>query len=194
MDVQVESLEGYTRGMPFQNWVPGTSGLLSLKQPRVYRSSQPYYDPVTGDTPQVIDAPVIEVLNKFNIRLIVSLNHYEIEEGRGLLGKYKIRYLFLGVKDFSAPTASKLDEACRQINTTIKEGHSALIYCGYGQGRTGTMMTAWEMFATEYCTEAVQEVFIKESTAEGASSDPEESTGQEEVLRSFYKQYISQRR
>ncbi|AQT10323.1 protein-tyrosine phosphatase family protein [Pseudomonas protegens] len=187
MDVQVKSLVGWHEYFPsasnklFLNWVtPAGAGN------KVYRSSQPGYK--GEDTKQDFTDGVIKVLTDNKIKLIVSLNHYGLADGSaGRLKSKGIVYYSLGVEDFHAPTPKQLFDGCEQIKAKIGSD-SVLVYCGYGQGRTGTMMTAWQMYSTKNCTEKQKDEYIKQSTAE--SSQGGHSTGQKEALEKFYKDYV----
>ena len=178
MDVKVGTLKGYVGSMPsgsggvFESWVAsGDSGT------KVYRSSQPYYN--GGDSEQVFDPNAVKVLKDHKINLIVSLNHKGLAKGqKEILDADKISYCYLGVEDYKAPTVAQLEEGCQEISNNFSAGN-ALVYCGYGQGRTGTMMTAYQIYSTKKCTTKQLDEFIKASTAE--------TRDQETALRNFYK-------
>lgn len=167
MLVQVHELPNYQGDMPqeggrvFMNWVQVTDTL--------FRSSAPYYK--NEDSEQKIDQKAIDVLKSKGINQIVSLNYDELNAAeKALLTDAGIRYVFLKVEDFQAPTVEQLKQGAEAIDD---EGKVTLVYCGYGQGRTGTMITAWQILSLTVNIKA--DVAIAESTAE--------KPAQEEVLR-----------
>jgi protein-tyrosine phosphatase len=81
--------------------------------------------------------------------------------------------------DFSTPTTKELLYGCEAIDNILKRGN-ALVYCGFGQGRTGTMMTAYGIYKLPKGSPSSKlEDLIEASTAE--------TNDQEKVLRDFYK-------
>lgn len=179
MDVKVNTLKGYVGNMPsgsgrvFENWVASDANST-----KVYRSSQPYYNG-DNDSEQVFDPNAVKVLKDHRINLIVSLNHKGLAKGqKEILDANKISYCYLGVEDYQAPTVAQLEKGCKEISKNLSAGN-ALVYCGYGQGRTGTMMTAYQIYSTQKCTIKQLDEFIKASTAE--------TKEQEAALRNFYK-------
>jgi protein-tyrosine phosphatase len=180
MKKSVSSLAGYVKTLSsgktavFQNWVT-----LDKGNTKVFRSSQPYYND-TEDTLQKFDSPAIELLKDYNIKGIVSLNHNLIHDSSATaLAAENIVYHSLAIVDFSAPTLKQLLYGCRAIDSIVSNGN-ALVYCGFGQGRTGTMMTAYAIYKLPKESPVSKlEDLIEASTAE--------TNDQEKVLREFYK-------
>lgn len=104
----------------------------------VARSAQPYYR--AHDEPHNIYAPDIAFLASHRISCVISANTYAVsDESRTLLETAQIRYEHLPVPDFGAPLLESLKRAADLI-----EGYPpTLVFCGYGQGRTGTYVAAW---------------------------------------------------
>ncbi|KIY66178.1 phosphatases II [Cylindrobasidium torrendii FP15055 ss-10] len=114
---------------------------------RLFRSSAPGYDDVNEDAPQNLTADDIEVLTSRGITRIVSLN----EQGYtpAALERLKnagIAYLHLPVVDFTAPSMDQIKRAVTFWSKAPKT--NMLVHCGYGHGRTGTMITALQLWMT----------------------------------------------
>ncbi|WP_438869126.1 protein-tyrosine phosphatase family protein [Pseudomonas sp. L1(2025)] len=180
MKKKVDSLAGYVKTLysgkiaVFQNWVTFEKG-----NTRVFRSSQPYYND-EDDTLQKFDTPAIKLLKTYNIKGIVSLNHHLIHDNSmTALAAESITYHHLAVVDFGVPTAKELLQACQAVDNILSKGN-ALVYCGFGQGRTGTMMSAYAIYKLPKGSPASKlDEIIEVSTAE--------TDDQEKVLRDFYK-------
>ncbi|MGN8101531.1 phosphatase domain-containing putative toxin [uncultured Pseudomonas sp.] len=177
MNVDVWNLQGYTDALRkngkvvFSNWVT-----LDKAGTQVFRSSQPYY---TGsdDTVQDFDDDAINLLKEYNIKLIISLNANGVtEEGMLKLTAAGITHINKPVKDFGTPTLADLYICCQLLHDTITKGDKALIYCGFGAGRTGTLWSAFQIYSLPRNQNLKTEVsrIIKDSTAE--------TTGQESVM------------
>ncbi|RPA94550.1 hypothetical protein L873DRAFT_1792825 [Choiromyces venosus 120613-1] len=108
---------------------------------RLARSSAPYYD--SEDSDQSMNETSIEFLTKHGINRIISLNEIPLSaRERRKLKAAEISYIHIRVPDFAAPTESQFD----QIRAAYARGGVALIYCGYGDGRTGTAISALQIF------------------------------------------------
>ncbi|MGE8099448.1 protein-tyrosine phosphatase family protein [Pseudomonas fluorescens] len=181
MKKSVSSLTGYVEKLSsgktavFKNWVTFDKGTT-----KVFRSSQPYYND-TDDTLQKFDTPAIALLKVYNIKGIISLNHNLIYETSAVaLSKENITYHNLAIVDFSTPSAKELLQGCKAIDSVLDKGGNALVYCGFGQGRTGTMMTAYGIYKLPKGSPASKlEALIDASTAE--------TDDQEKALRELYK-------
>ncbi|WP_332846243.1 protein-tyrosine phosphatase family protein [Pseudomonas lactucae] len=169
MNVDVSNLQGYTDALRkngkvvFLNWVT-----LNKTGAYVFRSSQPYY---TGndDTIQDFDDDAISLLKEYNIKLIISLNAYGVtEEGMLKLTAAGITHINKPVKDFGTPTLADLYICCQLLHETITNGDKALIYCGFGAGRTGTLWSAFQIYRLPRNKNLKTEVsrIVKDSTAE----------------------------
>ena len=113
----------------------------------VARSAQPGYG--AGDQPHTVKPFDVKFLQLNKITCVISANEYDMDaEGSKRLNAGGIDFVHAPVKDFSAP----MPEILRLIANTIENCRTrkrnpgaTLVYCGYGQGRTGTYVAAWAM-------------------------------------------------
>ncbi|MCP6695909.1 MULTISPECIES: protein-tyrosine phosphatase family protein [Pseudomonas] len=176
MNKEVKSIEKYVGNFPeanpiFKSWDD------PVDTPDVHRSSQPNYN--GEDEVQDINDEVLNALGLKNVKTIVSLNYLPTKQSPEELRKKGIEYLHLTLKDFAAPTVKQLKEGCDLIAATRNKKQGSLVYCGAGFGRTGTMMTAYQIYITPGCTSAQLQNYIDASTAE--------TDDQEKALRDFHK-------
>ncbi|MBW8354007.1 MULTISPECIES: fused DSP-PTPase phosphatase/NAD kinase-like protein [Pseudomonas] len=177
MNKDVSSIKNYVGDFPskanliFKDWDD------PLDTPDVHRSSQPYYK--GKDEIQDINDKVLDALKLKNVKTIVSLNHLPAKQSPEELRKKGIEYLHLKLEDYAAPSVGQLKQGCDLIAATHKKKQGSLVYCGAGFGRTGTMMTAYQIYITPGCTLAQLQKYIDASTAETAA--------QEKALRDFHK-------
>ncbi|RPA94556.1 hypothetical protein L873DRAFT_1814061 [Choiromyces venosus 120613-1] len=133
-------------------WPGGQFGLHQLVQSvvrrfewvvpeRLARSSAPYYD--SEDSDQSMNETSIYFLIGHGINRIISLNEIPLSSReKQKLKAEGISYTHVKVPDFAAPTQSQFD----QIRDAYAKGGVTLIYCGYGDGRTGTAISALQIF------------------------------------------------
>ncbi|RPA94566.1 hypothetical protein L873DRAFT_1814084 [Choiromyces venosus 120613-1] len=108
---------------------------------RLARSSAPYYD--SEDSDQNINETSIDFLMGHGINRIISLNEIPLSSReKRKLKAAGISYTHVKVPDFAAPTQSQFDE----IRDAYAKGGVTLIYCGYGDGRTGMAISALQIF------------------------------------------------
>jgi len=131
----------------------------------VFRSSAPHY--ISQDSDQKMDDAAVNDLVTKGINIIISSNHVQltVDEQKKLTDK-GISYNWYQVEDFHPPTVEQLKAAAGVINTGITSNKKSLIYCGYGQGRTGTFATAWEI--TQKANQKDALTVITTTTAEKA--------------------------
>ncbi|KAJ7638091.1 protein-tyrosine phosphatase-like protein [Mycena rosella] len=110
------------------------------------RSSAPNYN--GKDSDQRMDVRAIEQLVKLGVKSIISLNEHVLleDEIEGLTRK-GITYFHSPIVDFSVPTVDQMQDICREFvrNRDQNPPRSSLVYCGYGHGRTGTVITGIQM-------------------------------------------------
>jgi hypothetical protein len=112
---------------------------------KLYRSSAPNYK--HGDYTQKLTPAAVEYLTDNGIDSIISFNEYPYKEDeKQLLADANISYLHLAVEDLAAPTIPQLESAFTFF-ADLKR-HSTLVHCGYGRGRTGTGVTALQLYTT----------------------------------------------
>ncbi|KHN94145.1 Proteasome, subunit alpha/beta [Metarhizium album ARSEF 1941] len=110
---------------------------------KLFRSSAPYY--LHEDSDQRITEETIRCLRQLGITHVISLNGEADNQAiRQALQDQGIAYTALATPDFHAPTVNQLQQGWDAFY-----GHrqGTLVWCGYGWGRTGTMITALQMYA-----------------------------------------------
>ncbi|PUU75895.1 hypothetical protein B9Z19DRAFT_305061 [Tuber borchii] len=127
-------------------------GLHRLKNPtfrrfewvipgRLARSSAPYYD--GEDTDENINETSIEFLNNYGIKNIISLNSVELSlRQKDRLRAAGISYSHIRAVECTAVTQEQFD----QIWKAYDKAGATIVYCGYGDGRTGMAISAIQLF------------------------------------------------
>ena len=127
-------------------------GLHKLKNPvfrqfewvipsRLARSSAPYYDGEDAD--ENINETSIEFLNNYGIKNIISLNSLELSlRQKGRLRAAKISYSHIKAEKCAAVTQEQFD----QIWNSYDKAGVTVVYCGFGDGRTGMAISAIQLF------------------------------------------------
>ncbi|KAJ8515897.1 hypothetical protein ONZ45_g6746 [Pleurotus djamor] len=88
----------------------------------------------------------VRYLVDLGINGIISLNEFPYKYSeKGLLNAFGIDYLHLPIRDYSTPTLNDMDDA---YDFFLKH-RSTLVHCGYGHGRTGTMITTLQLCCTD---------------------------------------------
>lgn len=136
--MSIKAIEG-----GFERWyeVPGYNPPYKL-----HRSSSPNYD--EDDATQHFNAKSIPFLHQEGIGHVICLNSDARSSNtiRSQLSAANpaINFTHLSVIDFTAPTIEQLKLGYSEY-TKIKK--PTLVWCGYGHGRTGTMITAlqWQI-------------------------------------------------
>jgi len=159
------SLEGAEKHRPLEGGVGGKSphikvggvcntqfGLHKIKEPvfrrfewvipgRLARSSAPYYD--GDDVDEAINETSIEFLNNYGIKNIISLNSVELPpRHKGRLRAAGISYSHIKAVECKAVTQVQFD----QIWNAYEKAGVTIVYCGYGDGRTGMAISAIQLF------------------------------------------------
>ena len=108
---------------------------------RLARSSAPYYNGEDAD--ENINETSIEFLHNYGIKNIISLNSVELPpRQRGWLRTAKISYSHIKAVECTAVTQEQFD----QIWNAYDEAGVTIVYCGYGDGRTGMAISAIQLF------------------------------------------------
>ncbi|KAA8646682.1 uncharacterized protein ATNIH1004_005357 [Aspergillus tanneri] len=104
------------------------------------RSSAPsYIDELEKDGTQELSVRQADFLKENGFDNIISLNSQRLSEAEeDLLKKRGIDYTHLPVKDFHPPTLDDLRTGVAEYNNH----RATLVWCGFGHGRTGTMISA----------------------------------------------------
>jgi len=129
---------------------------LTKFEPRmIFRSSAPNYEWMGSgsDASQRFDKPALDFLKAKKITAVISLNEYPYSKTNtnadAQLRTANIDYLHLRVDDFTSPTIEQFRTAMKFIEDTPKDDTSRiLIHCGFGQGRTGTLLSAIQLYCT----------------------------------------------
>jgi len=108
---------------------------------RLARSSAPYYD--GEDSDEAINETSVEFLNNHKIKNIISLNSVELSpRQKGRLRAAGISYLHIKAVECAAVT----QEQFNQIWKAYDKGGVTIVYCGYGDGRTGMAISGIQLF------------------------------------------------
>jgi len=108
---------------------------------RLARSSAPYYN--GEDVDENINETSIEFLHNHKIKNIISLNSVELPlRQRGWLRTAEISYSHVRAVGCTAVTQEQFD----QIWNAYGVGGVTIVYCGYGDGRTGMAISAIQLF------------------------------------------------
>ncbi|KAI1359174.1 hypothetical protein F5Y08DRAFT_332528 [Xylaria arbuscula] len=111
---------------------------------RLARSSAPHYR--SADSDQKMDEEAIQYLEHHQITGIISLNQFRLpQKAVDQLRARGIKYDHIPVVDFAAPTLQQL----YQLRDYYQSQTCSLIYCGYGHGRTGTAVSALQLFINQ---------------------------------------------
>ena len=110
---------------------------------KLARGSQPNYS--RHDRPHSLTKENVQFLTDNKIACLISTNSCHLsEDSKRMLGNVGIAYFQFETKDFDTPTHVQLVKACGLIERFSSQG-AALVYCGYGEGRTGTIVASWAM-------------------------------------------------
>ena len=108
---------------------------------RLARSSAPFYDGEDAD--ESINEVSIEFLKNYGIKNIISLNSVELSpREKGRLRAAKISYSHIKAVKCTAVTQEQFD----QIWNAYDKAGATIVYCGYGDGRTGMAISAIQLF------------------------------------------------
>lgn len=108
---------------------------------RLARSSAPHY--VNNDSDQNMDSEAVDFLVSQGVTNIISFNGHRLsEEEIHHLHHRKISYHHIALPDYTAPTLDQLE----LLHFYFTNGGVALIYCGFGHGRTGTAISALQLY------------------------------------------------
>lgn len=106
------------------------------------------------------------------IRALVCLNK-ERPLDDGQVRKLGFEYLFLPVKDFTAPTQDDIVEFVRFAQEMIGHRMPVVVCCGAGIGRTGTMLAAYFVNLCFSPEEALEKIEVMRGVGVESSSQKE---------------------
>ncbi|PPQ76781.1 hypothetical protein CVT26_001953 [Gymnopilus dilepis] len=111
-----------------------------------FSSSSPNYLGI--DFTQKLTKESLDFLIETGINRIISLNQFPYtEEEQASLEAAGITYLHLPVEDFHPPTVEQLSKAF-EFYKAPPDGATTLVHCGAGYGRSGTCVSAIQLFVT----------------------------------------------
>ncbi|TDL21207.1 phosphatases II [Rickenella mellea] len=113
---------------------------------RVFRSSAPNY--MGSDDTQRLTSDAVEFLKETDINTIMSFNRFPYSDAElATLSNAGITYRHFPVDDFTSPSLDQLRDAY-EFMLDRPGGSGILIHCGYGHGRTGTVVTGLQLHFT----------------------------------------------
>lgn len=117
-----------------------------LPNHRLFRASSPNY--IGMDLTQKLTKESLDFLVEKGINRVISLNQFPYTDVElASLEAAGIKYLHLPVKDFQPPTIEQLSKAF-EFYRAEPDGASTLVHCGAGYGRSGTCVSAIQLFCT----------------------------------------------
>ncbi|KAI0528344.1 hypothetical protein GGR58DRAFT_509588 [Xylaria digitata] len=151
---------------------------------RLARSSAPNYQ--GSDSDQRLTDDSITFLKDNKIEHVISLNSKANNDTiKKKLKDNNIEYTPLPVTDFTAPTLAQLKKGNDEYK---KHRCGTLVWCGYGHGRTGTMVSALQIYSEQERDHptALSVTDYKKNHVEKMHNG--KSTGQYEVLDNLQKE------
>lgn len=121
---------------------------------RLFRASSPNYvprreDPINGgDKSHHLTQDAVNWLTRNKINSIISFNQFPYSpDDLELLNKANITYRHYVTEDFHSPSIENLKAAVK-FHAEFKDAVT-LVHCGYGYGRTGTGISAIQLYAED---------------------------------------------
>lgn len=115
---------------------------------RLFRSSCPGYKQAEGDKSQRLTQAAVDWLTNNHINSIISFNSFSYTQSeKDLLAQAHIQYHHYSTPDFNSPSIQNL-KAATDFHEKL-QGAVTLVHCGYGHGRTGTGISAIQLYAED---------------------------------------------
>jgi protein-tyrosine phosphatase len=154
----------------FENWEWVTAHIHS--DDKLARSSAPHYN--GQDSDQELTDDSIEYLKEKKIEHVINLNSKAGDATiTEKLKDNNIAYTPLPVEDYQPPTLKDLETGNKEYR---KHRAGTLVWCGAGYGRTGTMISALQIYAEK------DKSLPKKLTHDGYKKNHVETNKQMEVL------------
>ncbi|MCO6040795.1 protein-tyrosine phosphatase family protein [Thermococcus alcaliphilus] len=135
-----------------------------------------FVDENVAFSPMPYPEDIPEIAEKFDAVVVLTYEYELYYDLEGLI-KRGIEVLYAPIEDFTAPSLKELLKIVEWIEKKIKEGKKVLIHCLGGSGRSGTVVTAYLMYAHGFS--------LREALAKVRSLKPSavETQEQMEVLK-----------
>lgn len=102
--------------------------------------------------------PHIKILQDFGIKADIDLEEERQEQTPEI-----DTYLWLPVKDHSAPTQEQLDTGVAAIDSLVKNGKKIYLHCKNGHGRSPTLLAAYFISQGMEVNDAIKKIRAKRS-------------------------------
>lgn len=162
----------------FSNWEQLKDHIPPTDKP--FRSGAPNYFSANKETDKhSLDKKTIDFLKTSGIKHVISLNSQAVTntEIKEKLQGAGIVYTPLPVKDFTAPIREQLATGNKEYE---KHRDGTLVWCGFGHGRTGTMITGLQIYAIKPCVRLGEVDYRKNHVEQYGPNN--KSTGQFKVF------------
>jgi len=147
-----------------------------------------FVDEQVAFSPMPYPEDIPELTEKFDAMVVLTYEYelyYELEE----LVKRGIEVLYAPIEDFTAPSLKELLEIVKWIDKRAKGGKKVLIHCLGGSGRSGTVVTAYLMYAYRL---SLKEALAKVRSLKPSAVETEEQMKVLKELEEHLKQKIHQ--
>jgi protein-tyrosine phosphatase len=141
----------------------------------------------------------LDFINSQKITTIYSLSDYEHDRNPELIKllwenlfqgtEYilEINGIYTEVKDFTSPSQEQLNVISQDVIKNMYLGKNVLVHCGYGAGRTGTVLSAIHMSIKENENPNTAINFVRSKHLK----DSVETNKQKNSLKKYYEQFDS---
>ena len=172
------SAEAHRHG--WSQWKEVTKYLLPGH--RLFRSSAPGY--AGGDKSQRLTQTAVDWLTNNHINSIISFNEFSYTQAEmDLLDKAHIAYRHYSTIDWNSPSIQNL-KAAATFHDELKDAVT-LVHCGFGHGRTGTGISAIQLYA-ENGKRPTEEEWLEDNHVERRAKNQVENL---EILAKHYQEH-----